>query len=217
MYLFGRTKEGGSLLVGNPSDDWILQEELNRFMDEPANHPGALADVGHAHDRYEIEIVEGGQLIDMRNVEEGSPMYGARKRIRFIPGEQAMVACYRVPETSLPLAVESCLSPDYYGLLREGRAGVSETTGASWRGWRLGDACAWVGRADGESVEWEEARAFAVGHGMSALLRSAQAHFHVFIGAGRPTAPRCEKLMRRGIALVDGPSTEGMRASARSA
>src|SRR5439155_6032384 len=51
-FLFDLMGPSGCLVIGNMSDDWNLQEELHRYMDCPRNHPGALADVGHEHDRY---------------------------------------------------------------------------------------------------------------------------------------------------------------------
>ena len=52
------------MLVGNPCDDWNWMEELNRFMDVPRNHPGAFADVGFEHDRYDAEVIEDSLQAD---------------------------------------------------------------------------------------------------------------------------------------------------------
>src|SRR5918994_626796 len=60
IYLFSPNPEGGALVVGNPTDDWNFQEELNRYMDHPPNHPGALADVGFEHDRYLVSALSDG-------------------------------------------------------------------------------------------------------------------------------------------------------------
>ena len=58
VYLFDLSGEAGRLIIGNPSDDWNLQEELNRYMDCPRNHPGALSDVGYEHNQYQATITE---------------------------------------------------------------------------------------------------------------------------------------------------------------
>ena len=122
IYLFTLTPEGGALVVGNPTDDWNFQEELNRYMDHPPNHPGALADAGFEHDRYLVSALSDGThaWVEMTNVEESSRLFGTRKSVLLAPGHPALAVCYRMPEGSGELATETCLAPDYYRLLREG-------------------------------------------------------------------------------------------------
>ena len=84
IYLFDLTGRAGRLVVGNVSDDWNLQEELNRYMDCPRNHPGALADVGYEHDRYRAVIPDApGQTIavSLHNLEPESQLRGIEKQI----------------------------------------------------------------------------------------------------------------------------------------
>ena len=66
-------------MVGNPTDDWNRQESLHRYMDQPANHPGALADVGFVHDRYDASTPEipGGAVVELVDVQEQSDLSGA--------------------------------------------------------------------------------------------------------------------------------------------
>lgn len=46
---------GAALVVGNPADDWNLQQNSYRYMDEPAAHPGALTDPAQPHRRWEFD------------------------------------------------------------------------------------------------------------------------------------------------------------------
>src|SRR5262249_9202434 len=42
VYLFHLSGDPASLVIGNPSDDWNFMQELNKCMEVPRNHPGAL-------------------------------------------------------------------------------------------------------------------------------------------------------------------------------
>ncbi len=81
--------------------------------------------------------------------------------------------------------VESCLSPDYYRLLREGRRGLSSFDGRHRRGFTLGDVAVWIALAPDESTAWTTPGRPDVGHGMNVRVLAQDRHFHLSIGCGR--------------------------------
>jgi hypothetical protein len=186
VYLAARGRDGGVLVVGNPTDDWNSQEAMNRYMDVPANHPGALADAGSVHDRYEVRVhpADGVVLVEMEDVQEDSPLRGQRKRILLDGGATALVVGYDLPADVPGLTVETCLSPDYYGLLREGSAGLVRCGGRSWRGAANGATTAWVALAADEDTAWREAAGPHPGHGVLVELRAEARTFHLLVGVG---------------------------------
>jgi starch synthase len=205
IYLFTLTPEGGALVVGNPTDDWNFQEELNRYMDHPPNHPGALADVGFEHDRYLVSALSDGThaWVEMTNVEEGSRLFGTRKSVLLAPGHPSLAVCYRMPERSGDLATETCLAPDYYRLLREGRRGLSPCDGEGWRGFRNGDVAVWLGLAGDEETGWMEPSRAEVGHGMNVRVRADASHFHLLISCGDTDEDSCQQLLQEHRAALD--------------
>ncbi len=127
--LFYRTDHGGALMIGNPSDDWNFQCELNQFMRIPANHPGAFCDEVGENDRYEISstsAVDGPLLeITMINVEPQSPWFGTRKSISFSNAPSTLCMSYKLPQERQALMckeISFSVSPDYLSLLRNGIA-----------------------------------------------------------------------------------------------
>jgi starch synthase len=205
IYLFTLTPEGGSLVVGNPTDDWNFQEELNRYMDNPPNHPGALADAGFEHDRYLVSALSEGThaWVEMTNVEEGSRLFGTRKSVLLTPGHPALAICYRMPGESGDLATETCLAPDYYRLLREGRSGLSPYNGESWRGFRNGDVAVWLGLASDEETGWSEPARAEAGHGMNVRVQADTSHFHLLISCGDTDEDSCQQLLQEHRAALD--------------
>ena len=185
VYLFARLADGGALLIGNPSDDWNVQEDLNRYMRVPPNHPGALADVGFEQDEYQpSRLPSGGGSVsaEITNVERGSALFGARKTVAL--NQTALSVAYRLPAGAPALSVESCLSPDYYRLLREGYRGVAPYDGSRRRGFRFGDAAVWIALTPGERTAWTDPGHARVGHGMNVRLVADASHFHLSIGCG---------------------------------
>jgi starch synthase len=204
IYLFTLTPEGGALVVGNPTDDWNFQEELNRYMDHPPNHPGALADAGFEHDRYLVSALSEGThaRVEMTNVEEGSRLFGTRKSVLLAPGHPALAVCYRMPEGSGDLDTEACLAPDYYRLLREGRRGLSPCGGESWRGFRNGDVAVWLGLAGDEQTGWTEPARPEAGHGMNVRVRAEASHYHLLISCGDTDEDSCQQLLQEHRAAI---------------
>jgi starch synthase len=199
IYLFVRTPRGGALVVGNPTDDWNFQEDLNRYMDTPSNHPGALADAGHVHDRYRPTLVEadGTVLVEMTNVEEDSPLLGTTKSFLLSPDAPALAVRYGMPAPHDTLETDVCLSPDYYRLLRRGRQTVKPFEGVRRRGYRNGDIGVWACLAADEATSWGEPESKEVGHGFVLRVTADAPTFHLLLGYGEAGEEECLRLLER--------------------
>jgi starch synthase len=186
VYLACFGRDGGALVVGNPTDDWNRQEEMNRYMDIPANHPGGLADDGGVHDRYEVTFhpEDGAVLVELENVQEDSPLYRLRKRIVLESGSTALLVGYDLPAAAPGVTVETCLSPDYYRLLRHGAADLQRLGHGTWRGACNGDVTAWVALAPDEDTGWCQPTRPEPGHGVLVHLRAETRSFHLLLGVG---------------------------------
>src|SRR3990172_4645683 len=206
-YLFNLTSQGGALVIGNPTDDWNFQQELNRYMDWPPNHPGALVDVGSEHDRYQVSAVgETAPGVEMTNVQHGSRLFGTHKSVIMAPDAPALVVCYHLPGGCGGLAVEACLSPDYYRLLREGRRGLSPSQGRTWFGFRNEDVGVWIGLAcDEETFQADPAHA-AAAHRFNIPIQAKPCHFHLVVGCGQIDDEQCQQLIEWGRNAVHRPS-----------
>ncbi|HEX8099351.1 MAG TPA: hypothetical protein VF660_04010 [Actinomycetota bacterium] len=199
--LFARGPEGGALVVGNPTDDWHLDEGLNRFITNPPNHPGALVDWGGEGDAYEISRLErtgASVLVELTNVQPQSALRGLRKTITASAGGPVVDVCYRVPSGVTGISVESCLSPDYYRLLREGRGCIASFDGPKRRGFRLDDVAVWVDLPRGEATRWAEP-VNSPGHAMSVRVVARAPHFHLRIGFAMKTGVEVQS-----FGLIDG-------------
>lgn len=212
-YLAHRRPSGGVLVVGNPTDDWNWQESLHRYMDQPANHPGALADVGFVHDGYDVSTpdVTGGALVELLNVAEQSDLRGAHKRILLPDDGDALVVAYELPHGCGGLTVETCLSPHYYQLLRRGRQGLRRDDGAQWRGARNGPVAVWLA-GDDEEITWAEEPGEA-GHGLSVRAHARTRSFHLVLGVGAIDAERCHVVLADARTLLDRVNAQPMGAS----
>jgi hypothetical protein len=139
--------ERGAMVIGNPCDDWNWMEELNRYMDVPRNHPGALADAGFEHDRYESEIVStDGEvaLVRLKNVQEDSAAFGLVKELELRAGSASLRVLYRVPRGLKQIETECALSPDYLELLRTGKRYFKTVNEGVVRGCRVGQVTVWL-------------------------------------------------------------------------
>ena len=186
VYLACLTADGGALVVGNPTDDWNRQEALNRYMDVPANHPGALADVGSVHDRHAVTVhhADGAVVAELVDVEETSPLCGLRKRVLLEDEAAALVVGYELPPGTSGLTVENCLSPDYHRLLRHGADGLRRHGSGTIRGARNGDVAVWVALAPDEGTTWAEPGRPDPGHGVLVRLVADSPRFHLVLGVG---------------------------------
>jgi starch synthase len=195
--LFQQTAAGGALVIGNPTDHWSFQEELNRYMDVPPNHPGALADSGFEHDRHHVVSVgatETEAWLDLEDVQEGSELLGARKTVRVNARGQVLCVCYRLPADAGSIVSTASLSPDYYRLLREGRLGLRPYDGEIRRGFKNGCAVVWLALSPDEA-SWIDPQSAEAGHSVSVSLRARSPHFHLLIGCGATTDERCRGLL----------------------
>jgi hypothetical protein len=161
--------------------------------------------VGFEHDRYLVSALSDGThaWVEMTNVEEGSRLFGTRKSVLLAPGHPSLAVCYRMPERSGDLATETCLAPDYYRLLREGRRGLSPCDGEGWRGFRNGDVAVWLGLAGDEETGWMEPSREEVGHGMNVRVRADASHFHLLISCGDTDEDSCQQLLQKHRAALD--------------
>lgn len=208
VYLFDLSDETGRLVIGNISDDWNLQEELNKYMDCPRNHPGALADVGYEHDHYRPIILEScgnSASAGLRNLELGSPLYGLEKRIDLMRDATHLSIAYSVPSDLWRVSTEICLSPDYHRLLRFGKKGLALFNGPSWRGWSNGSVRAWVGIDPRESTIWDKPYQSECGHGLNLRVTSFSREFHLNLGIGTPPQQFGELKVRRKERLEHYP------------
>ncbi len=189
-YLFDFTGRSGRLVVGNLSDDWNLQEDLHRYMDCPRNHPGALADVNHEHDRHEA-VLGGcaGRIAEatLRNVESGSLLWGVEKHVRLAAGDAHLSVRYALPPAVRRLSTEFCLSPDYARLLQQGPKALSPLSGPRWRGWRNGGARVWVRISPRQAALWDTPHQERSGHGLNLRVTSFARRFGLELGVGSPS------------------------------
>jgi aminoglycoside phosphotransferase (APT) family kinase protein len=193
-YLFDFTGRSGRLVVGNLSDDWNLQEDLHRYMDCPRNHPGALADVGHEHDRHEVMLADYGTGRSagaaLLNVECDSPLWGAEKQVRLAAGDAHLSVRYVLPAGVRRLSTEVCLSPDYARLLHLGPKGLSPLGGPRWRGWRNGSTRVWLRINPRQATMWDTPHQERSGHGLNLRVTSFSRQFGLELGVGSPSKPR---------------------------
>jgi hypothetical protein len=193
--LFSVFGENGTMVVGNPSDDWNLKEELNGYMDVPPNHPGAMADVGLEHDSYTVQIIaaNGGSVAAILTNEcRDSSAFGMTKKYSLVSYEDETVCVeYALPATLSRLEVECGLSPDYLRLLREGISILSSYENDGARGWRTDRIAVWVKPAELSTGRWSTPYQLEFGHGMTSRLSFDRRYFAVLIGIDRmPQAVR---------------------------
>jgi starch synthase len=172
--------------VGNPCDDWNWMEELNKYMEVPANHPGALTDVGYEHAQYDtvIEIAHGMEVrAKLIAREMGGVAGGTVKVLTLAFGSTEMGVTYQLPQEMPPLTIECGLSPDYLHLLRSGCRFLSEFRRRTV--WGLGNngVTVWLRLDDGGSTIVDEASTRNFGHGRAIQLKAASDRFTIWIGA----------------------------------
>jgi hypothetical protein len=180
------------MVVGNPCDDWNWMEELNKYMEVPANHPGALTDVGYEHDRYDtvIEIAHGMEVrAKLIARDMGSMARQKAKVLNLAFGSTEMAVTYQLPQAMPPLTIECGLSPDYLHLLRSGCRFLSEFRRPIV--WGLGNngATVWLRLDDGGSTLFDEASIRSFGHGRAIRLKALSDRFTIWIGARQDGKP----------------------------
>jgi starch synthase len=217
IYLFARSAAGGRMLIGNPSDDWNFQQEQNRFMDWPPNHPGGLVDEGFEHDRWRVSAVRYGDseaVVELVNVQSGSRLRGARKRIRLNESSTALLVCYELPPGIDQLTVSSGLSPDYLTLLRRGRAAIERCGSTTWQGAHCGDALVLVRPGDGEPSRMVRPRFNEAGHAVNVAACLQAEHTHLLLGTTPLDAYGLSDAMQDRL-LCDVPAAPRVPSGAR--
>lgn len=185
IYLFARGRQGGAMLIGNPTDDWNFLEKLNDYMQMPPNHPGALVDQGFEGDRYQaaISVSNTSAGVIMTNEQAGSRLAGTRKQVVLDANATHLTVCYEMPPDFKELVMRACLSPDYYQLLREGQENLQPEFGRFWQGYRNKDVTTWLGIPADEKLNWIYPGREQVGHGLNVALKVETNHFHLLIGS----------------------------------
>jgi hypothetical protein len=148
---------GGTMVVGNPCDDWNWMEELNRFMDVPRNHPGAFADLGFENDSYQCEAIEStAERVHLRltNCQEGSAAQGMVKELELTDRAASLFVRYTLPPDLEAVRFDCGLSPDYLRLLRNGLADLKRLQTPRMRGWRSSRVAVWLKPVHG--LTWDE-------------------------------------------------------------
>jgi hypothetical protein len=195
VYLFSLEGPHGKLVIGNPSDDWNWLEDLNEYMHAPANHPGAVTDVGYEGESYEVALsVPGGgeASATLSRRPAGLPGAGIQKTFSLAYGSDELRVSYQLPDHLSALAIECGFSPDYLDLLRRGRRSLARVTEPGIWGWRNNGVTAWL-RLDGAgSVVVDEAAARDFGHGQAIRLTANGPAFTMWLGA-RQTAGRARE------------------------
>ena len=108
------------------------------------------------------------------------------------------MACYQLPTGQDELEIESCLSPDYYRLLREARRGLHPYHGQTWSGFDNNGISAWVGLDPAENTTWGEPGEMPAGHGLNVRIHAHTSHFHVLIGCRPTDDQQCQQLIASG-------------------
>ena len=171
------------MVIGNPCDDWNFLEDLNRFMERPRNHPGALADVGFENDEYSCEIEQRGEAVVVKlvNVERGSRARGLEKLIALEADRPWVRVRYRLPKKLSRLSVECALSPDYLELLRNGARVLRAVGEHNAKGFEVNGVSVRVECQPG--CRWERPAQEVIGHGRTLRLGSAEREFELAIHA----------------------------------
>jgi starch synthase len=187
VFLFSVCGQRGSLVIGNPCDDWNWMEELNRYMEVPANHPGACSDIGFENDHYEatIKVAHAPQVeACLVNVCRESRAFGLTKLIRLTRQGDEVEIVYRLPGSLNDVTVECGFSPDYLNLLRHGRRSFREHADSGARGYSNDGIGVWL-RLDGDkSVVLDGTGPREFGHGYAVRVRVSRTRSTLLIGAG---------------------------------
>lgn len=174
------------VVVGNPADHWNFQTELHRHMQEPSNHPGALAVRGtetHRHELGRVEVTSETAIIELVDVEDG-PDRGLTKQIMLTAEATSMVVCVNRPGLPGELRTTVALSPGYLKLLRGGRDQMQLVQGRTWWGAVTGAVNAWVAHDPAEFTDQLVDTSPHTGHAVVGAIDGSGRHQHLVIGTG---------------------------------
>ncbi len=185
VYLFNVSGTQGKMVIGSPCDDWNWMEELNKYMEIPANHPGALADAGYENDRCEVAFIEthdGETTAILVNKEENSQALGLMKSLRFARDSYEIEVTYQLPQDLPDLSIECGLSPDYLHLLRFGHHRLKEFRDFNIRGYSTDEVSVWVRLEDSRKTLFRDAAPREFGHGYAIQIQARESPFTIWIG-----------------------------------
>jgi hypothetical protein len=185
VYLFRISGIRGKMVIGNPCDDWNGTEDLNKYMELPPNHPGALAEVRHENDRYDVVVTESccnEASAVLVNREESGQIFGLEKSLRLRGDKNEIEVTYQVPRNMPYLSVECGLSPDYFHLVRLGRNSLKANEGVNIRGYSNNGVSVWVRLRDPTQTVFTETLPREFGHGYTVQFRALTSPFTVWIG-----------------------------------
>ncbi len=185
IYLFSVSGTRGKMIIGNPCDDWNWMEELNKYMETPANHPGALADAGHENDRYEVTLIQtrGDQTkVVLVNKQEKSEALGLKKSLKFGSDSDEIEVTYQLPKGLTDFSIECGLSPDYLHLLRFGHRRLRAIRDLNTRGYSANGVSVWVRLKDSRKTIFDDAAARKFGHGYAIQIQVRRSPFTIWIG-----------------------------------
>jgi hypothetical protein len=191
------------LSVGNPTDHWNFQQSLNRHMDRPPNHPCAFTDAGGENDPYDVcdlFATDNSAGISLENVGAGS-LRGLRKSFLLLTAPRGLVVCYEATDDR-NIVTQTCLSPDYCSLLRNGRRNLHERRGSSWTALTNRDVTVWVGTVVDEIIVDPKPPDHDVGHGINYTLLGESSHAHIAIGWDNVGDEACRDLLEVGRRIV---------------
>ncbi len=183
--LFSVSGTQGRMVIGNPCDDWNWMEDLNKYMEIPPNHPGALADAGHENDRYEIALIEthGDEArAILVNQEERSEAFGLIKSLRLVRESNEIEVTYRLPQSLTSLSIECGLSPDYLHLLRFGHHHLKAFGDFNIRGYSNDEVSVWVRLEDLRRALFSDVSPQKFGHGYAIQIGARDSSFTIWIG-----------------------------------
>jgi hypothetical protein len=175
----------GKMVIGNPSDDWNWMQELNRFMEVPPNHPGALTDLGFEHDAYRAHMYCAYGIaahVELQNIEVPSAGHGLTKHIYLSNNESRLEVRYTLPESVQAISVDFALSPDYLNLLRYGRALLTPFEKEGARGWSANSTAVWVREEEGAALSWSQPYPDNNGHKACLRISTFNKEFAISIG-----------------------------------
>lgn len=180
----------GTLIVGNPADDWNWQQAQNKFMEIPRNHTGAFADVGYEDDVYAIETSvkhDGIATLKLVNRSPASALCGATKTFSLAENSACLQVDYALPKSMQSLDIEFCLSPDYLNLLRGGIRSVCAGAVGTTRVVSSGASTVYVRPLTPSSFQWNDAQSRQCGHGFLYSLYCCEPRFTCEIGVRNTT------------------------------
>lgn len=175
-----------AVVVGNPADHWNFQTELHQHMQQPGNHPGALAVRGtetHRHELGRVEVTSETAIIELINVEPG-PDRGLTKQIMLAAGSTSMVVCVSRPGLPGELRTTVALSPDYLSLLTGGSKQLRHTEGHTWWGASTDAVDTWVAHDPAEHTDQLISTSPETGHAAVGAVDGCGRHLHLVLGTG---------------------------------